>query len=239
MQESPTWKPYARPRGILAAAHPRQICTHPLPPAGGRLPFVPPPDFCAAVGLATMALGFAQNAEWCGPEIHDRFMLGATDAALAWSVWRGAALNASVLGLGGRRSGAAAAAHAAGPDAEAGAALAAMAWGASGTWLASAVDSQVRSMAPAAAHWLATTTRPLAASLHADPCTEPNPNMQHPAFLSRPHASALCPKSAGPVTAHPAAAQGRYYHAAAQRARRGRWRGPRGPPLMTQAGASQ
>jgi hypothetical protein len=112
---------------------------------GPRCVPAPHPDFFAAVGLATMALGYAQGTGWCDGPLHDRFMLGAIDASLAWSVWRGAALNARVLGVGKRSGGRGTSrGGGAGPDAHAGAALAAMAWGASGAWLASAVDAQVR-----------------------------------------------------------------------------------------------
>lgn len=43
-----------------------------------------------------MALGYAQAAGWCDAVGHDRLMVGATDAALAWAVWRAAMLNSKV-----------------------------------------------------------------------------------------------------------------------------------------------
>ncbi|KAI8470306.1 MAG: hypothetical protein J3K34DRAFT_261123 [Monoraphidium minutum] len=97
-------------------------------------------DFCAAFGLATLALGYAQGAGWCGAGAHDRLLLLSTDAALAWGVWRAAGLGGCVLprAAGGGGGG--------GPSASADAALAALAWGASGTGLADMVDSQVQAL---------------------------------------------------------------------------------------------
>ena len=97
-----------------------------------------------------MALGYARASEAVGAPLHDRLLLGATDAALAWAIWRGGALGARLApprGAAGACGGAnPSAAAAAGPEAEAGAALAALEWGASGPWLVAVVDAQVRAL---------------------------------------------------------------------------------------------
>ncbi|GBF90748.1 hypothetical protein Rsub_03049 [Raphidocelis subcapitata] len=99
-------------------------------------------DVCATVGLATMLAGYAQSCGVFDDSLYDRVVLGATDASLVWAVWRGATLNARVLqcGAGGLTG------QSRGADAEAAAALAALAWGASGPWLAAAVDAQVQAL---------------------------------------------------------------------------------------------
>ncbi|KIY95210.1 hypothetical protein MNEG_12751 [Monoraphidium neglectum] len=107
-------------------------------------------DFCAAVGLATMALGYAASSGLLDSPTQGRLEMLSTNAALAWTVWRAAALNARVLrrryatgGGGGGGCAAGAARRGADAEADAGAALAALAWGASGAELVDAVDSQV------------------------------------------------------------------------------------------------
>jgi hypothetical protein len=125
----------------------------PLPVSAMRLHCPPPPaptDFCAAVGLATMALGYAASSGLLDSPTQGRLEMLSTNAALAWTVWRAAALNARVLrrryatgGGGGGGCAAGAARRGADAEADAGAALAALAWGASGAELVDAVDSQV------------------------------------------------------------------------------------------------
>jgi hypothetical protein len=86
-----------------------------------------------------MVAGYALSCGACDEALYDRIVLGATDASLVWAVWRGATLNARVLqcGAGGLMG------QSRGAEAEAAAALAALSWGASGQWLAAAVDAQV------------------------------------------------------------------------------------------------
>lgn len=86
-----------------------------------------------------MALGYAQSADILDAGAHARLMVGATDAAFGWMIWRAAHLNTHVL----RGAAAGGGAAAAGPGAGAAAALRALAWGASGEGLAGLVDAEV------------------------------------------------------------------------------------------------